>query len=402
MAQPFGDSPSRPAALVLSPEAPYPIVGGGPMRTASLLARLVRKYDVDLIIFREPGVPDPRAAVPSRMFRNIDLLELPYHSKDRLARAGRNLKRYVRGAPPLVDRFSRFDREIERIIAGRKYAVSVIEHFWCARYVKVLRSASERIVLDLHNMESVLLARTSDSENWAAAALLRRFAAACRKLEHRLLPQFSLLLVASEVDKVHTVQAAPFVPSVVYPNAIPLVARPSPPKVDEVVFSGNMGYQPNISAVNYFYERVWPLLRRRWPGLKWRIVGRNHEHLVDRFAGDGSVRLTGPVDDAVAEIASARAAVVPVLAGSGTRVKIIEAWAAGVPVVSTRIGAEGLPGVPGEHLLIQDQPEDFARAVSSILEFPSLEKTLGDNGRLLYEIDLTWEAAWKRLEESGL
>src|SRR5687767_11956515 len=102
----FGDSLSRPAALVLSPEAPYPAIGGGPLRTASLLARLTRKFDVDLIVFREPGAPDPRASVPARMFRNVDIVDLPYHSRDKLARAGRNLKRYLRGAPPLVDRFS--------------------------------------------------------------------------------------------------------------------------------------------------------------------------------------------------------------------------------------------------------------------------------------------------------
>jgi glycosyltransferase involved in cell wall biosynthesis len=70
--------------------------------------------------------------------------------------------------------------------------------------------------------------------------------------------------------------------------------------------------------------------------------------------------------------------------------------------VSTRIGAEGLPGVAGEHLLLEDQPSDFARAVSSLLEFPTLQETLGDNGRLLYETDLTWEAGWRRLDESGL
>ena len=110
----------------------------------------------------------------------------------------------------------------------------------------------------------------------------------------------------------------------------------------------------------------------------------------------------GQLTTPITEIASARAAVVPVLSGSGTRVKIIEAWAAGVPVVSTCIGAEGLPCVPGEHLLVGDHPADFARAVSSLLEFPALAKTLGDNGRMLYETDLTWEAAWNRLDGSGL
>jgi polysaccharide biosynthesis protein PslH len=402
MPQRFGDSLSRPAALVLSPEAPYPVLGGGPLRTASLLGYLTRKYDVDLIVFREPGAPDPRASVPARMFRAIDIVELPYHSRDKLARAGRNLRRYFRGSPPLVDRFSRFDEAIAAIVNGRRYAVGVIEHFWCARYVKVLRPSCERLVLNLHNIESTLLTRTAESEQWGTAAVMRRFAAACRRLERKLLPEFSMLLVTSDTDKTQTVQLAPMVPTVVYPNAIPLVARPDVPKLEDIVFSGNLDYHPNISAVRFFQDSVWPLLRQKWPRLEWRIIGRNHQSLQHRMADDIRIKFTGPVPDAVAEIASAQAAVVPVLAGSGTRVKIIEAWAAGVPIVSTAIGAEGLPGIPGEHLLIADSPADFARAVSSILEFPALRKTLGANGRLLYETDLTWEAAWKRLDQSGL
>jgi polysaccharide biosynthesis protein PslH len=397
-----GDSLSRPAALVLAPEAPYPVIGGGPLRTVSLLTWLTRRYDVDLIIFREPGAPDPRAAVPSLQFRDVDVISLPYHAKHRFARAGRNLKRYVRGAPPLIDRFSHFDEALKRIVAGRSYALGVIEHFWCARYVKILRPICERVVLNLHNMESVLLKRTADNENWATAAALRRFAAACRRLEHRLLPEFSLLLVPSQVDKIQSNEAAPLVPTIVYPNTIPLVEKPSTAKVEDIVFSGNLEYQPNILAIRFFHESIWPLLRARWPKLKWRIVGRNHERLQASLSADERITLTGPVGDAVSEIASARVAVVPVLAGSGTRVKIIEAWAAGIPVVSTRIGAEGLPGVAGEHLLLEDQPSDFARAVSSLLEFPTLQETLGDNGRLLYETDLTWEAGWRRLDESGL
>jgi glycosyltransferase involved in cell wall biosynthesis len=400
MSKPSGVSNS--SALVLAPEAPYPVIGGGPLRTASLLRWLSHRYDTDLIVFREPGAPDPRLAIPPALLRDVQIIELPYHSKDRLARAGRNLKRYLRGTPPLVDRFSRFDAAIAQIVAGRSYAVGIIEHFWCARYVKVLRPFCERVVLDLHNIESVLLARSAGAENWATAAVMRRFANACRRLEHRLLPQFSSLLVSSDADRIHTLQAAPLVPTIVYPNAIPLVPRPVSEKVDEIAFSGNLAYLPNIAAIRFFNKRVWPILRNRWPALRWRVVGRNHEHLRTSLAGDDRIRFTGAVDDAISELATARAAVVPLLAGSGTRVKIVEAWAAGLPVISTQVGAEGLPGVRGEHLLIEDDPSDFARAVSSVLEFPTLAKSLGDNGRRLYETDLTWDAAWKHLDNSGL
>ena len=85
------------------------------------------------------------------------------------------------------------------------------------------------------------------------------------------------------------------------------------------------------------------MLRERWPGLVWRLVGKNPEAVRRIHSGDPRIEVIGPVDDAVRELARARVAVVPLLAGSGTRLKILEAWAAGLPVVSTTIGAEGLP-----------------------------------------------------------
>jgi glycosyltransferase involved in cell wall biosynthesis len=339
---------------------------------------------------------------PEGLARDVAAIDLPFHSKEGWARAARNLKRFVRGSPPLVDRFSRFDEAVRATIGGRGYELGVIEHFWCARYVGVLRERCTRVTADLHNIESVLLSRSARTHAWPIAAVLHRFAHACHKLEHRLLPLFDLLLVPSDADRVHTVQSAPLVNSVVYPNAIPLVPRPSLPKVDDIVFSGNLEYDPNVTAVQFFYERIWPVLRERWPRLTWRIVGRNQEKLARRLAGDDRIRFTGPVTDAIAELASARAAVVPVLAGSGTRMKIIEAWAAGIPVVSTRLGSEGLPALAGEHLLEADDPADFARAVSSLLEFPTLADKLADHGRALYEAELNWEAVWPRLAAAGI
>jgi glycosyltransferase involved in cell wall biosynthesis len=165
-----------------------------------------------------------------------------------------------------------------------------------------------------------------------------------------------------------------------------------------VVFSGNMEYHPNLSAVRFFRAEVWPRLRERWPSLVWRLVGKNAE-AVSRFtSGDPRIEVTGAVEDAVRELARARVGVVPLLAGSGTRIKILEAWAAGLPVVSTTIGAEGLPACDGEHLVMADGGPAFAAAVSAVLENPGLRRNLARAGRLLLDKEFTWEAAWKKLE----
>src|SRR5207249_5012557 len=112
---------------------------------------------------------------------------------------------------------------------------------------------------------------------------------------------------------------------------------------EAIVFSGNMEYHPNVSAVGFFRSEVWPQLRARWPGLVWRLVGKNPQAVRRFTSGDSRIQVVGPVENAIRELARARAAVVPLLTGSGTRLKILEAWAAGLPVVSTTVGAEGLP-----------------------------------------------------------
>jgi len=108
--------------------------------------------------------------------------------------------------------------------------------------------------------------------------------------------------------------------------------------------------------------------------------------------------VVGPVQNAVCELAQSRVAVVPLLSGSGTRLKILEAWAAGVPVVSTTLGAEGLPVLDGENVLVADSAESFAGAVTRLLACTDLRHRIGDAGRLLQEKEFTWETAWKKLD----
>jgi glycosyltransferase involved in cell wall biosynthesis len=176
-----------------------------------------------------------------------------------------------------------------------------------------------------------------------------------------------------------------------------------PPKTEEteeqvIVFSGNLEYHPNISAVRFFAREIWPGLRDRWPCLVWRLVGKAPQSVEKLVAGDSRIQMSGPVEDAVAELARAQVAVVPLLAASGTRFKILEAWAAALPVVSTSIGAEGLPARNGEHLLLADTAPAFADAVSRLLTCKDLRVSVGNSGRLLLEKDFTWVSAWLSLD----
>jgi len=389
---------SADSALVLSPEAPYPLVGGGALRTASLLQYLARTRPVDLILFHQPGHSDPKSQLPPGLVRRVSVIQLPPTGRGLTARALRNSSRMVRRVPPLVDRFSGFQREVTAAIGDARYEIGLIEHSWCAPYWEQIAPACSRTVLDLHNIESTLHARCAEVEGRATAFAHRVFRDASLALERTWLPRFSQVLTTSPSDAGTALAIAPAAHVAVYPNALPWV--PQPPAADEevVVFSGNMEYHPNVSAVRFFRSEVWPLLRERWPSLVWRLVGKNPA-AVSRFtSGDPRIQVTGEVDDAIAELAKARAAVVPLLAGSGTRFKILEAWSAGLPVVTTTIGAEGLPARDGDNLRIADGGPAFAAAVTQVLENASLRRKLGHAGRLELEREFTWESAWKKLD----
>lgn len=385
------------SALFLSAESPYPLAGGGAMRSASLLHFLAREHAVDLITFREPRAADPRELIPSGLTRSVQVIDLPAHSRSALARAARNAGRLARRVPPLMDRFAGFGAQVAAATQGRRYDMAVIEHFWCAPYWEQAAAVSNITILDLHNIESVLHERCAATENGAAALAHKAFQNICRKLEEEWLPKFTYLLAASDADGQRLRDISGRSNVVIYPNSIPLVPAPMRQEEDVIAFSGNLEYHPNVTAVRYFYNEIWPGLRDRWPGLKWRVIGKNPHGVANIVRGDERIELSGPVADAVTELGRAKVAIVPLLAGSGTRIKILEAWAAGAPVVSTPLGAEGLQACAGEHLLLADNATAFREAVSGLLASQPLRYRIGSAGRYLFECEFTWEAAWKCL-----
>lgn len=381
-------------ALFLTPEVPYPPAGGGALRAASLLEYLARRYRVDVIAFREPGAS---VHFPPGLAAEVQVIDLPFHARHLAAKAVRNAGRLWRRVPPLVDRFSGFGAQVAAAVRRRSYTLAVVEHFWCAPYWDQVAPVSAQTVLDLHNIESVLHQRCGAAEVGPAALAHRWFYSPCARMEQRWWPRYSQLLVTSAADAALVRATCPQANPSVYPNSIPLVARPVCAEENMIVFSGNMEYHPNVMAVRFFRREIWPLLRRRWPQLIWRLVGKN-AHTVRKYTdGDDRIQTTGPVDDAITELARAKVAVAPLLAGSGTRLKIMEAWAAARAVVSTNLGAEGLDAREGENILLADDPADFADAVSKLLESAELRAKIGAAGRVFYEGNYTWESAWAKL-----
>jgi len=375
-------------AVMVCPEAPFPVRGGGPLRTASLVHYLAQRFALDLIVFREPGAPDPREVVPAGLVRRVSVIELPATRKDPVGRALRNVTRYVRKIPPHEDRFRGFALPLD----GR-YHLGLVEHFWCSSYLDQLRPACETLVLDLHNIESEFYARRAATEPGALGKILRAFGEYNRALETERLGQFDALLVTSADDA----RLVKHRRTIVYPNAIPEQARPVRGEEPVVAFSGNLEFPPNLTGIAWFRDQVWPSIVAEHPEVRWRLIGKNPGAAERILQGVHNVQLTGEVEDAVAELARCRVAVVPILSGSGTRLKIVEAWAAGTPVVSTPLGAEGLRAEDGRHLLLGDGAAAFGAAVRQVLSDAALAGRVGAAGRARYEAEYTWPAAWKSL-----
>ena len=385
---------------MLAPEAPYPLAGGGALRTASLLHYLARTHEVDLLVFRQPEARDPASLLPSGLVRRVFVLDLPAHRRGTAARAWRNAARVARQSPPLIDRFSGFAAAVSDHLEGRHYDLGLVEHFWCAPYWEQIAPFCARTILNLHNIESELHRSCAGAESGPAGFAHRLFRQAALDLERAWLPRYSNVLTASEADAERARAIAPAACVSVYRNAIPAAPLPPPAGPDEpdvVAFSGNFEYHPNHAAVRFFRYEVWPHLRPRWPNLVWRLIGKNPEAVRNLTSGDPRIEVTGPVNDAIRELARARVAVAPLLSGSGTRLKILEAWAAGVPVVSTSIGAEGLPARDGDTLLLAETGPAMAAAISRLLASPDLRRALGARGRNLLEQQFTWERAWNML-----
>jgi glycosyltransferase involved in cell wall biosynthesis len=166
----------------------------------------------------------------------------------------------------------------------------------------------------------------------------------------------------------------------------------------DLVFTGSMDWYPNEDAILYFMDSILPLIRREMPGVSLSAIGRGPTPRLQNAATGAGVRITGAVDDVRPYISNAAVYVVPLRVGGGTRLKIFEALAMGKAVVSTAIGAEGLPLIPGEHYLQADRPEEFARATVSLLRDPDKRRALGLAGRRLVAEHHSWSQVAQEFE----
>jgi glycosyltransferase involved in cell wall biosynthesis len=169
--------------------------------------------------------------------------------------------------------------------------------------------------------------------------------------------------------------------------------------VSDMVFCGSMDSLPNVDAVEYFLAEVFPLIRQRLPGATFMIAGRSPDARVLKAAqGLTGVFISGTVEDVRPYLWGSKISIVPIRIGSGTRLKIYECMAAGVPVVSTTVGAEGLRYEDGADIVIEDDPAGFADACVRLLTEDAARRTIANSGLARMQAMNSWEAASREFE----
>lgn len=228
------------------------------------------------------------------------------------------------------------------------------------------------------------------------------------RFEGRALSRLDSVLAVSEADRETFAR--------LYPGRLRAPVRVIPTGVDaqylgaaadvpfdphHLAFTGSMDWLPNEDAVLYFCQEILPRIRRVEPRVTLSIVGRNPTPAVCRLAQQvPGIEVTGRVVDIRPHVGRASLSIVPLRIGGGTRLKIYEAMAMGRPVVSTSIGAEGLPLAPGHDLAIADDPDAFARAVLTLLSDPAGRQRMADAARHLVAERYDWSAVAGTLEDA--
>jgi glycosyltransferase involved in cell wall biosynthesis len=255
-------------------------------------------------------------------------------------------------------------------------------------------TSHDHLQLDLDDIESDKFSQITELQqangNVAQAFLTGRYAEAYQKVEHCVLPAMDQIFVCSSDDSEKLKALYQCRQITVLPNVYPVPenkAHISGAGIFRLLFVGTLGYEPNADAILYFCDQILPLLRKRAPfQFELRIIGdglRLPKEIRKKIAQLPEIIMLGKVDDVGSYYQRADAAIVPLRAGGGTRLKILEAFAWQVPVVSTSKGIEGLEVTDGQHALIADTPLDFARQCAKLMADPSLRDNLIQNAKAL-------------------
>ena len=391
--------------LQLAPRVCWPLDTGAKLRNYHLGRVLSEHAHVSLLAFIHDGEPP---AIPPNFYQQVLTVR---------REPGYTFTKILRGAvsrtplPLLNYTTESMRRALEAVLDETDFDIVQVESIHLMGYLPLIRAARSQplIVCDWHNIESELMSRYSEREgNIIRQWYARRTARLMRNFEQRALDEFDAHVTVSERDAERLRSLNSKARIFVIENGVDAAhhseeqlehayvasrAQQAPsdlPIRNRIVFVGSMDYHANIDGAVSFSREVWPHLRERKPDLIFTIVGRDPAQEVRELALIPGIEVTGTVDDVRPYYREAIAAVVPLKVGGGSRLKILEAMAAGVPVVSTTLGAEGLKVTHDKNILVADTTEKMIEAIIKLIDKPEQTKQLREAGRSLISNCYDW------------
>ncbi|MCL5103633.1 MAG: glycosyltransferase family 4 protein [Armatimonadetes bacterium] len=387
--------------LFLAHLFPLPLDSGGKIKSFYTLRALAREHEVLALAFLRTADEEACISELQDMCPNLELIPLRRGKIRQLSDLGVSL---LTNRSFIISRDYRAEMSeaFRSAVARFQPDVVHIDHLQMAQFVDF--NDGYKTVLDHHNVESMIIKRVGEAPGspfvrlysrieWPK--LLRYELDICRKCDR--------VITVSEEDKHTLVSLQPTLDNVV---SVPIgvdveyfdgVIRD--PASRNILSIATMYWPPNVDSMLYFHKEILPLVRREVLDCTLTIAGQRPVASIQALASDPGTRVTGYVSDSRDCARDCGVFIVPLRSGSGVRVKILNAMAMGLPVVSTSVGAEGLDVLSGEHILIVDTPEDFAKAVIQVLRDPELASRLGKSARDLVREKYSWDTVGGRLLE---
>lgn len=384
--------------LWLKNELLHPVDKGGKIRTYQMLKQLKREHRLTYLTLDDgASLPDARERADEYC---DELIRVPYNlTKKFSARFYAELALNMASRVPYAikkNESAEMRRRITEMVGQGSVDLLVCD--FLAPSINVPRSLGCPTLLFQHNVESMIWLRYYETETNKAKKSY--FYSQWRKMysyEREACSRFDAVAAVSSNDRDQMRQE--FAVANVYdvPTGVdteyfhPLGGEPD---AAGLVFTGSMDWMPNEDSIIYFAEQILPIIESSVPDVKLTVVGRDPtRRLLSLAQANPRIRVTGRVEDVRPFIGAAAAYVVPLRVGGGTRIKIYEAMAMAKPVISTAIGAEGLPVRDGKEIFLADTPGDFAQKVIRVLRDRSLAKRVGEQARALVSERFGWGAA---------
>jgi polysaccharide biosynthesis protein PslH len=371
--------------LQIANKFPYPAKDGGSIASLSLaksLASLGHQVTV-MAINTSKHFTDP-ATVPSELTEAIRFISVPVNTDIKIFKLARNF--LFSSLPYNAERFisKDFDLMLKKLLAEEKFDIIQLEGLYLAPYLKTIRLHSDaRVVMRAHNIEHEIWTRAVTLEKGIRKYYIRHLSGRIRKMELQYLNRYDAILPITARDESQLKKLGCKLPGHVVPmgvNAAELLPDHSLMEFPSVFHIGALDWLPNQEGLFWFFEHAWDKILETHPTLRFYLAGRNAPAHFKSLPYKNII-FVGEVEDAYDFIRSKAVMIVPVLSGSGMRIKIIEGMALGKAIVTTSIGTEGIATTHGQDILVADDPDEFADQVIRLVENRNFYLEIGENAR---------------------